>query len=98
MGRSQRRFAVPRWAAMSFLVLLLTGCESITNSALFQSFRPQPQAVNTIAMSEQGLGKLAKGELLAAQALFDQALRANPRDVHALIGKGLVFQQTGQPG
>ncbi|MDA0240360.1 MAG: SPOR domain-containing protein [Proteobacteria bacterium] len=96
MGRENRRFKTTRLAGLSLLVLLLAGCESISNGGFFDSFKRQSTPADSITLSEQALGKLAKGELLAAQALFDKSLRTNPRDVHALIGKALIFQQTGQ--
>lgn len=96
MGRENRRFKTSRLAGLSLLVLLLAGCESINSGGFFDSFKRQSTPADSITLSEQALGKLAKGELLSAQALFDKALRSNPRDVHALIGKALIFQQTGQ--
>ncbi len=74
----------------------LSACDLIKNSNLMDSFRREPKPAESIAISEQGFGKLAKGEFLAAQALFDQALQTNPRDVYALFGKGIVLQHSGQ--
>jgi len=77
--------------------LVLAGCQNLMpQRGPFGNFTSLDQQVDTSPISEQGIGKLAKGELLAAQALFDRALQQNPRDVHALLGKGLVYQQTGQ--
>ncbi len=58
--------------------------------------RGGPPVEDSTNISEQGLGKLAKDELLQAQLLFDQALQINPRDVYALIGKGVILQKMGQ--
>ena len=74
----------------------LSACDLIKNSNLMDSFKREPKPAESIAISEQGFGKLAKGEFLAAQALFDQALQTNPRDVYALFGKGIVLQHSGQ--
>ncbi|MBT3991567.1 MAG: tetratricopeptide repeat protein [Rhodospirillaceae bacterium] len=74
----------------------LSGCDLIKNSNLMDSFKRDPKPAESIDMSERGFGKLAKGEFLAAQALFDQALQTNPRDVYALFGKGIVLQHSGQ--
>ena len=87
---------IRRLTLMTALVVLLGGCEVFTNSNLMDFFRGPPRQVDSTPQSEMGLGKLAKGQLLAAQARFDAALRLDPRDVHALLGKGMVFQQTGQ--
>ena len=85
-----------RSAMLVVLAVLLGGCDSLSKSSLFQGFRRAPQPQDTTALSEQGIGKLAKGQFLQAQAIFDQALQKNPGDVHALLGKGIVYQQTGQ--
>lgn len=83
-------------ATLVFAVMFLTGCEALNNSGLFDFFKRKPGPADSSQQSELGLGKLAKGDLLQAQAMFDEALRRNPRDVHALLGKAMVFQQTGQ--
>jgi tetratricopeptide (TPR) repeat protein len=77
-------------------LIALSGCDLIQNSNLMDNFKKEPKPAESVAMSEQGFGKLAKGEFLAAQALFDQALQTNPRDVYALFGKGIVLQHSGQ--
>lgn len=87
---------VRRLALVGFTVVFLGGCEAFTNNSFMGLFKGSATPVDSTAQSELGLGKLAKGKLLAAQASFDAALRLDPRDVHALLGKGLVFQQTGQ--
>jgi len=80
-----------------FFGLILASCQNfLPHSGPLGNFTRSDRPVDTSPVSEQGVGKLAKGELLAAQALFDRALQQNPHDVHALLGKGLVFQQTGQ--
>jgi tetratricopeptide (TPR) repeat protein len=79
-----------------FALVALSGCDLIKNSSLFDDTRVSANPAESVAMSERGFGKLAKGEFLAAQALFDQALQTNPRDVYALFGKGIVLQHSGQ--
>ncbi|MBT3551548.1 MAG: hypothetical protein HOO19_04440 [Rhodospirillaceae bacterium] len=97
MDSGDARCALRRLFPVIFAGLILAGCQSLLpQNGPFGNFTRANQLVDTSSVSEQGLGKLAKGELLAAQALFDRALQQNPRDVHALLGKGLVFQQTGQ--
>lgn len=46
--------------------------------------------------SDRGLAELVKGNYLPAEALFDQALGADPRNVYALLGKAMIYQNTGQ--
>lgn len=77
-------------------LVALSGCDLIKNSNLMDSFKKEPKPAESVEMSERGFGKLAKGEFLAAQSLFDQALQTNPRDVYALFGKGIVLQHSGQ--
>jgi len=88
--------AIRRTGLLSIMVLGLAGCDLLSNAKFMERFQTRPQPQDSIPFSEQGIGKLAKGDLLQAQALFDRALQSNPRDVHALLGKGLVYQQTGQ--
>ena len=78
------------------LILLLSGCELIKHSNLMDGFKREITLVETDNISERGFGKLSKGKFIAAQALFDEALKTNPRDVYALFGKGIVLQHSGQ--
>jgi hypothetical protein len=89
------------WTTMKlgFLLLsfmLLGGCDIIRNSNLGDTFAREPNPTESLEMSERGFGKIAKGEFLAAQEIFNQALENNPRDVYALFGKGIVLQNSGQ--
>ncbi|MEE2746331.1 MAG: tetratricopeptide repeat protein [Pseudomonadota bacterium] len=78
-------------------VFFFSGCELLTNARFMDRFKRQGKPQDSFRLSEQGIGKLAKGEMLQAQTLFDKALQRNPRDVHALLGKGIIMLQTGQP-
>lgn len=79
-----------------FSLILLGGCDIIRNSNLGDTFAREPSPTENIEMSERGFGKIVKGEFLAAQEIFNQALENNPRDVYALFGKGIVLQNSGQ--
>ena len=79
-----------------FAMIALGGCELIKNSNLMDNFKRAPNPVESNDISERGFGKLSKGKFLAAQALFDEALKNNPRDVYALFGKGIVLQHSGE--
>ncbi|MGF1641328.1 MAG: tetratricopeptide repeat protein [Rhodospirillales bacterium] len=46
--------------------------------------------------AEWGLSALVKGDTAAAERHFDKALRADPRDVYALLGAALLFQDAGR--
>ena len=47
-------------------------------------------------LAELGLAELAKGNHVAADNYFQKALKLNPKDPHALLGAGMLYQQTGQ--
>ncbi|PPR60836.1 MAG: hypothetical protein CFH08_02360 [Alphaproteobacteria bacterium MarineAlpha3_Bin7] len=91
-------FGVAKSLVVFFLFgSLLTGCDLLTNAKFMEKFaRGGSPVKDSASISEQGLGKLAKDELLQAQLLFDRALQINPRDVHALLGKGIISQKMGQ--
>jgi len=46
--------------------------------------------------AERGIAALAKGNYVSAEGHFKSALRRNPKDVHALLGAGILYQNTGQ--
>ncbi len=46
--------------------------------------------------AELGIAELAKGNYVTAEGHFKRALSANPKDVHALLGSGILYQNTGQ--
>ena len=48
------------------------------------------------AEAELGIAEMAKGNYITAEAHFKRALRSNPRDIDALIGAGILYQNTGQ--
>jgi hypothetical protein len=79
-----------------FFIAALSGCELIKGSNLMDKFKREPAPVESSDISERGFGKLSKGKFLAAQVLFDKALKTNPRDVYALFGKGIVLQHRGE--
>jgi tetratricopeptide (TPR) repeat protein len=63
----------------------------ILNSSFWAS---SPFRVNDEA--ELGIANLAKGNYVAAEGNFQKALKKNPRDVHALLGAGILYQNTRQ--
>ncbi len=46
--------------------------------------------------AELGLGEMAKGNLGLAESHFTRALKKDPKDVDALLGLGVLYQNTGQ--
>lgn len=44
-----------------------------------------------------GMGALVRGEPFDAERHFKLALQVNPKDVHALLGLGILYHNSGQP-
>lgn len=88
------RFA-KRALLLAMVATGLSGCGAI-NSEFFQDsfWASSPFKQNDEA--ELGLAELAKGNYVTAEGHFKKALRANSRDIHALIGSGILYQNTGQ--
>ncbi len=85
-----------RIAVISLAGLSVGACGVVKNSEIFQEefWASSPLKDNTEA--ELGLAELGKGNLSVAEAHFQKALKANDRDVHALMGLGILYQNTGQ--
>jgi len=87
-----------RAALLLSTALSIAGCDVLGQSDIMRNFRKEPGGPEVSArITEQALGKLAKGELIAANGLFDQALKAYPGDVYALTGKGIILQRWNEP-
>ncbi len=98
MDWDRGRVLLARVIAVASVGVALGGCDLLTNSDFMQSLRREgPSTQEASGLTEQGLGKLSKGELMGASTLFDQALKANPSDVYALAGKGIINQKLGNP-
>jgi len=75
--------------------MLLSGCAFFDGGMFEESFwASSPFKKNDQA--ELGLAELAKGNYVTAEGFFQRALKANPRDIHALLGSGILYQNTGQ--
>ena len=74
----------------------LAACGALGQSEIFQDsfWASSPMKQNDEA--ELGIAQLAKGNFVTAEAHFQKALKANPRDVDALLGAGILYQNTGQ--
>ena len=74
--------------------LVITACDTL-------DLMPEAsQEAQTIAgtLSAQGYDLLAKEQPRPALAIFEQAIAANERDVHALQGKGIALNRLGKHG
>ena len=94
---------VPKKALKSILRLLLaiviidisTGCAILESDLLSRDFwSTAPFRENSTA--EMGIAALAKGNFVTAEGYFKKAFEKNPRDVEALLGAGILYQNTGQ--
>jgi Tfp pilus assembly protein PilF len=83
---------------ISFVVLVALGlgaCGFFQDNLFKTSFwSSSPLQENDLA--ELGIAELAKGNYVTAEGHFQQALRKNGKDVHALLGAGILYQNTGQ--
>ena len=85
-----------RCAAVVAATIGLGACGGVLQSGLFtESFwAASPLKENDEA--ELGLAEMAKGNYVAAEGHYQRALKVNSKDVHALLGQGILYQNTGQ--
>ena len=55
-----------------------------------------PLTQNANIEAELGFAEMSKGNLASAEAKFKNAIRINSRDYHALLGLGILYQNTNQ--
>ncbi len=77
------------------LNLGLGGC-SLMQSQMFDDTFWAGSPFHENVEAELGIAELAKGNYITAEAHFKKALRRNARDIDALIGAGILYQNTGQ--
>ncbi|MEQ8322703.1 MAG: SHOCT domain-containing protein [Rhodospirillales bacterium] len=74
---------------------LLSGCAFVDGNLFEESFwASSPFKQNDQA--ELGIAEMAKGNYVTAEGYFQRALKANSRDVQALLASGILYQNTGQ--
>ncbi|MSO84986.1 MAG: tetratricopeptide repeat protein [Rhodospirillales bacterium] len=98
MARGKRKLGTGP-ALMLASAFVLAGCGGVQDMSLFSpsfwSMSPL-QMTGENDLAELGLAELAKGNQVAADSYFQKALKVNPKDAHALLGAGMLYQQTGQ--
>ena len=82
-------------AAVLAMGFSLSAC-SLVNQDMFQSGFWESSPLNKNKTAELGMAELAKGNILEAEERFVSALKSNPKDIHALLGLGLLYQNNGQ--
>jgi hypothetical protein len=86
---------IKRTALAALVAVALGGCSLMQNDLFSESFwAGSPFRANDEA--ELGVAELAKGNYVTAEAHFRRALKNNSRDIDALIGAGILYQNTGQ--
>jgi tetratricopeptide (TPR) repeat protein len=85
-----------RVCAALVLSASLGACAAIRDSSLFEDGFWESSPFIGGDQAELGIAELSKGNYIAAENFFQKALRVNPKDVHALIGAGILYQNTGQ--
>ncbi len=87
---------VRRLGALALVGLVGAGCTAIQSGDLFDPgfWAGSPLKQNDEA--ELGIAELYKGNFVTAEGHFNRALRANPQDIEALLGAGVLYQNTGQ--
>lgn len=86
---------VTRGLSVCAVAGVLSGCAFFDNNIFEESFwASSPFKKNDEA--ELGLAELAKGNYVTAEGHFQRALKANSRDIYALLGAGILYQNTGQ--
>lgn len=75
----------------------LSACGGMQDGSLLKpDFWSRGPLFNNGDESEAGLAALAKGDYAKAESHFGRALERDPRDVHALLGAGILYQYTGR--
>jgi hypothetical protein len=86
---------IKKVASLCVASVVLSGCAALDGNLFQESFWASgPFKQNDQA--ELGLAEMAKGNYVTAEGYFQRALKANSRDVHALLGAGILYQNTGQ--
>ncbi|MGH6660242.1 MAG: tetratricopeptide repeat protein, partial [Rhodospirillales bacterium] len=82
--------------ALVFLMVVGLGACGLFQGTLFQDSFWASSPLRQNDEAELGIAELAKGNYVTAEGHFKKALKANPKDVHALLGSGILYQNTGQ--
>ena len=89
-----------RYAALFAVGLTMSACGAIQEGSIldpvFWERSSFSKTSGASAATDKGLAELVKGNFLPAEALFDEALEADPHNVYALLGKAIIYQNTGQ--
>ena len=88
---------ISRFAAIIAIGAGLAGCSAAQTGNLLDSrfWASSPIKGNNLS-SDLGIAELVKGNYPMAEARFNQALKRNAKDPHALLGMAILYQNTGR--
>ncbi len=84
-----------RITVVAIVAVSVSGCAILEGNVFEESFwASSPFKTNDEA--ELGIAELAKGNFIKAEGHFQRALATDSRDIDALLGAGILYQNTGQ--
>ncbi len=69
---------------------------ALTSAACTPQEAPREAQIAALRLTDQGYEFLENSQFKAAAALFDQAIKADGRNIRAYQGKGIAFDQLGK--
>ncbi|MAY66053.1 MAG: hypothetical protein CMM77_02865 [Rhodospirillaceae bacterium] len=90
------RRLMARFAFVAVATLGIGACGALQESQIFTDTFWAGSPLKKNDEAELGIAELAKGNFVTAESHFQKALQANPKDVDALLGAGILYQNTGQ--
>ena len=97
LGNRWVKSQTSRFLAVALLVGGLAGCGGMSDGSLIDmEFWDASPLFFDNDQAELGLAELAKGNYGTAELHFKKAVRRNAKDVDALLGLGVLYQNTGQ--
>jgi len=89
---------ISRFALIVAASVGLSGCAGVGDGSVFDGgFWSQSPIMGRADSANLGVAELSKGNYPLAEAHFNKALKRNPQDPYALLGLGIVYQNTGRP-
>ncbi len=85
-----------RCAAVVAATIGLGACGGVLQSDLFTESFWASSPLKENNETELALGEMAKGNYVAAEGHYQRALKVNAKDVHALLGQGILYQNSGR--
>ncbi len=90
------RRLMARFAFVAVASMGIGACGALQESQIFTDTFWAGSPLKQNDEAELGIAELAKGNFVTAESHFQKALQANPKDVDALLGAGILYQNTGQ--